>query len=157
MTVTHAAGCSFQSVTRFVFSGSMLIVAAMAGCSDSEVETYPVQGIVRFTDGQLLREGTVEFEIIRREKPITATGEIAPDGSFVLGTYGPGDGVVPGKHRAVVIADYDIGTGYERPWLIPPPKLHSKYRQFRTSGLIFEVKRERNEIVIEVEYAPATK
>ena len=132
-----------------------LAVMASGGCSDPDVVTYPVRGIVRFTDGKLLREGTVEFETLRREKPITATGEIGPDGSFVLGTYESDDGAVVGKHRAVVIADYEIGTGYERPWLIPEAPLHPKYRDFRSSGLMFEVKPEDNDIIIEVEYAPA--
>ncbi len=84
-----------------------------------------MRGIVRFPDGKVLREGSVEFEIIGRKKPVTATGVIGPDGSFVLGTYEVDDGALVGKHRVVVIADYVIGNGAERPGLIPEPTLRS--------------------------------
>lgn len=145
------------SARYFAYSVGMLAVMVNGGCSDRDVVTYPVRGIVRFTDGKLLRDGTVEFEIMGREKPITATGEIGPDGSFVLGTYESNDGAVAGKHRAVVIADYEIGTGYERPWLIPAAQLHPKYRDFQSSGLEFLVKPQDNDIIVEVEYAPTKK
>jgi hypothetical protein len=134
----------------------LVIVFSAVGCSDSTPNTYPVRGIVRFPDGQLLREGSVEFEIIGRKPPVTATGSIGPDGSFALGTYEADDGALAGKHRVVVIADYVIGNGAERPGLIPPPTLHPKYRSYRTSDLVHEVKPETNNIVIEVEYAPAS-
>ncbi len=58
-----------------------------------------------------------------------------------------------GKHRVVVIDDYVIGNGAERPGLIPEPTLHPRYREYRRSGLVFEVKPETNNFVIEVEYA----
>ncbi len=130
-------------------------LVALTGCSDPERATYPVHGIVRFTDGQLLRGGSVEFEIKGRKKSVTATGDIHPDGSFVLGTFELTDGALVGKHRAVVIADQGQGDGHERPWLIPKVKLHPKYREYRTSGLEFEVKPQSNSFVIDVEYAPA--
>ncbi len=126
------------------------------GCSSARRDTFPVRGIVRFPDGQLLRDGTVEFEIMGRETPITATGSIGPDGSFVLGTFEVDDGALAGEHRVVVIADYVIGNGAERPGLIPEAKLHPKYRSFRTSGLVLEVQPQSNNLVIEVEYAPSS-
>lgn len=130
----------------------VLVTICNVGCLDSGRETYPVRGIVRFPDGKVLRDGSVEFEIIR-EDPITATGVIGPDGSFVLGTHELDDGALAGKHRVVVIADYVIGSGAERPELIPEPTLHPRYRDYRKSGLVLEVKPETNSIVIEVEYA----
>jgi hypothetical protein len=128
-------------------------IGTLGGCSDSGAKTYPVRGIVRFPDGKVLRDGSVEFEIVGRDPPVTATGSIGPDGSFVLGTYQADDGALVGKHRVVVIADYVIGNGPERPGLIPESMLHEKYRSFKTSGLVREVKPETNNIVIEVEYA----
>ena len=126
------------------------------GCSGGPNSTYPVRGLVRFTDGKLLREGTVEFELISDAESVTATGEIQPDGSFTLGTFDVNDGAIAGSHRAVVISDVEIGNGAERPGIIAKSKLHQKYRQFRTSGLKFEVKSGRNDIVIEVEYEPGS-
>lgn len=130
-----------------------LVAICSVGCSDSSRRTYPVRGIVRFPDGKILRDGSVEFEIIGRETPVTATGVIEPDGSFVLGTYELDDGALAGKHRVVVISDYDIGSGAERPGFIPPPTLHPRYRDYRRSDLVYEVKPQTNNIVIEVEYA----
>jgi len=89
-----------------------------------------------------------------REQPVTATGAIGPDGTFVLGTYEASDGALAGKHRVVVIADHVIGTGAERPGLIPEPTLHHKYREYRTTDLVAEVKAGPNQVVLEVEYVP---
>jgi hypothetical protein len=140
---------------RLVFGiASAFIVISSIGCTNPEDKTYPVRGMVRFPDGQVLREGSVEFEIKGREKPVTARGVIGPDGSFVLGTFEIDDGALVGKHRVVVIADYVIGSGAERPGLIPESKLHSKYRDFRTSELEVIVKPEPNNVFIDVEYAP---
>ena len=125
------------------------------GCGNKDEKTFPVHGIVRFPDGKLLREGSVEFEIIGRENPMTATGRIGPDGGYTLGTFTLSDGAVAGKHRVVVISDRAIGNGAERPGMLPEPVLHPKYRVFSTSGLQFEVKEKSNEIAIDVEYASA--
>ncbi len=131
-----------------------LMAFSLLGCSSGETTTYPVSGVVRFPDGKLLREGTIEFEISGVKNPITATGEIAPDGSFFLGTYQIDDGAVAGSHRVVVIADPVIGTGVERPGLLPKSILHQKYRDFRSSGIVVEVEPTINNVVIDVEYAP---
>ncbi|GAA5507276.1 hypothetical protein [Novipirellula caenicola] len=133
----------------------LLATLSILGCSSRESATYPVYGVVRFPDGKLLREGTIEFEITGVPNPITATGEIAPDGSFFLGTYQIDDGAVAGTHRVVVIADTVIGTGVERPGLLPKSILHSKYRDFNTSDILVEVRPTTNNLVIDVEYAPA--
>jgi hypothetical protein len=128
---------------------------AWSGCSAPEQETHEVRGLVRYTDGKLLRDGTVEFESMDREKAITATGDIQPDGTFELGTFELADGAVVGRHRVVVIADSNDASRHERPWLLPKVLLHSKYRDFDTSGLQYDVKPESNHFVIEVEYASA--
>ncbi|NND99669.1 MAG: hypothetical protein HKN47_20315 [Pirellulaceae bacterium] len=138
-----------------VLTGSLLASFLVPGCSGSSTTTYPVRGLVRFPDGKLLREGTVEFETIGAGENITATGDIRPDGSFVLGTFSSNDGAVAGKHRAVVIADVEIGTGAERPGMLAPTRLDQKYRDFSTSGLQFDVQPGRNDIVIDVQYASA--
>jgi hypothetical protein len=134
-----------------------LLFVAVTGCSDGNPRTYPVRGEVRFPDGRPLTRGTVEFELLDQEKPITATGEISEDGTFVLGTFKLDDGAIAGRHRAAVIADHEIGTGAERPGTLPPTALDPRYRDFKTSGLEFTVEPGKNEIVIKVEYAPRTR
>lgn len=130
-----------------------LILALMAGCS-GQANTYLVHGMVVYPDGKPLTTGTVEFEATHEGRQITASAEIAPDGTFQLGTFAPNDGAVAGHHRVAVIADFDIATGWERPDMIPPPALHPRYRDFSTSGLEFDIKPRTNNILVQVDYAP---
>jgi hypothetical protein len=136
--------------TVFVSTALLLV---LSGC-DSQPETFLVHGMVVYPDGKPLTEGTVEFETLNLKKPITASGEINEDGTFQLGTYEVNDGAIAGKHRAAVIANYEIGTGAERPGLIPPPMLDPKFSDFITSTLEFEVTSSTNNILVEVDYAP---
>lgn len=136
--------------------GSVALLLVLSGC-DSQPETYLVHGMVVYPDGKPLTEGTVEFEALDLKKPITASAEINEDGTFQLGTYEARDGAIAGKHRAAVIANYEIGTGVERPGLIPPPVLDPKFSDFKTSTLQFEVKPSSNNILVEVDYAPPPK
>ncbi|MBC8353686.1 MAG: hypothetical protein H8E66_16940 [Planctomycetes bacterium] len=131
---------------------TLLLLAAM-GCSNGNPKTYEVTGVIRFPDGIPLTEGTIEFEAIDHENPIMATSEIDENGVFELGTFDVDDGAVVGKHRVVVVSSHEIGTGAERPGLIEQSKLHPRFADFKTSGLVFEVKPEKNELKIPVEYA----
>lgn len=131
----------------------LLTLGLTAGCG-GQPTAYLVHGTVMFTDGKPLTRGTVEFEAMNQNKPITSSGEIAKDGTFRLGTYAPNDGAIAGEHRVAVISDYEIGTGVERPGELPPPQLHPKFRSFKTSGLKFTIKPRMNNILVEVDYAP---
>lgn len=131
-----------------------LLFIFVVGCN-RQPATYLVHGTVVYPDGKPLTRGTVEFEALGQTKPVTASGEISPDGTFRLGTFLSNDGAVAGEHRVAVISDYEIGTGVERPGELPPPRLHSKFRSFKTSGLKFTVKPRMNNLLIEVEYAPS--
>lgn len=132
----------------------VILVSCLAcGCSD-QPETYLVHGMVVYPDGKPLTRGTVEFETKFEKSPITASGEVAKDGTFQLGTFEKSDGAIAGQHRVAVIADFQIGTGAERPGRLPPLQLHPRYREFATSGVEFDVKPQNNNILIEVDYAP---
>lgn len=142
---------SSKAVGLFVLLSSALL--GIGGCTPPDEKTFPVSGLVRFPDGSVLTNGSVEFEIIGRDPPITATSLIAADGTFTLGTKTLDDGAFAGKHRVAIIADYQIGTGAERPGLIPESKLPEKYSTFDRSGLVLEVLPENNQIIIDVEIA----
>ena len=127
------------------------IATVAAGCSDQR-ETYIVHGMVVYPDGKPLTKGTVEFEATDEERPITATSEIESDGTFQLGTFAPKDGAVPGRQRIAVITDAEIGTEAERPELLPPALVASRFSEFRTSGLETVVEPRMNNVLIEVDY-----
>lgn len=124
---------------------------ALVGCTPAGEKTYPVSGLVRFSDGRVLREGSVEFEVIGRTPPITATGVIAADGTFTLGTYESSDGAFPGRHRVAIFSDPIIGTGAERPGLIPESPLPPRFSSFDDSGIVLEVRSEDNQLIIEID------
>ena len=139
--------------TRSCLTFALLLVTAI-GCSNGNPRTFEVKGFVRFPDGMPLTSGTIEFQSIDHELQIGATSEIDENGAFELGTFDVDDGAIEGRHRAVVVSSHEIGTGAERPGLIETSKLHPRFSDFNTSGLEFEVKPGKNEIVIPVEYAP---
>lgn len=129
-----------------------LLTVACLGCGLAKETTYPVQGVVRFPDGKVLRGGWIEFESSGRDNPVTARGVVGPDGSFVLGTFTENDGAVPGEHRVIVMSNYQIGTGAERPGMIPQETLHPRFGDFGTSRLTETVKEGDNTLLIEVDY-----
>ncbi|MEM9365952.1 MAG: hypothetical protein AAGD07_08135 [Planctomycetota bacterium] len=118
-----------------IFVGFAVVGCLITGCSRSGLKTHPVEGMVRFEDGTILTNGSVEFMSLDSDPPLTATGEIQPDGTFVLGTMTTSDGAIAGRHRVAVIADVAIGTGAERPGLIPESPVPQRYRDFDRSGL----------------------
>jgi len=80
---------------------TLLCMFLLVGCGESRVPTYPVSGTVVFDDGSPVRTGTVELSC--NDHTLTATGRIAEDGSFVLGTYESADGACAGNHRVIVM------------------------------------------------------
>src|SRR5687768_6454035 len=83
----------------------MALLLLAAGC-DSRPQRVPVSGKV-LIDGQPLTYGFVRI-IPQDARP--ATGQIGPDGRFTLTCYDDGDGCIPGKHAAAVIACESLGA-----------------------------------------------
>lgn len=81
------------------FAGQLLLITAW-GCGQ-RLPTYPVSGVVQFSDGRPVRSGTIELESVVHGT--AATGTVQRDGTFVLGTYRAADGAVVGEHRAIVV------------------------------------------------------
>jgi hypothetical protein len=126
------------------------ILCGATGCGSRK---YPVRGTVKFEDGTPVAEGMVIFEN-KEGTPLTARGQIGPDGRFELATHARGDGVPPGLYRALVAPKVDPNA-VDNPPASPPFDL--SIAEFATSGLEFEVKPGRNEFAIQVRLAPTAQ
>ncbi|NLF06672.1 MAG: hypothetical protein GX594_01660 [Pirellulaceae bacterium] len=110
-----------------------------AGCGPSRPATAPVHGRVTY-QGKPVVEGTIIFH---PEKGRQSIGEIAPDGTYKLTTFEPGDGALLGKHRVSIearrITETILPNGAYGPpkveWLVP-----EKYSRLDGSTLTAEVK-----------------
>ncbi len=125
-----------------------LAIACTLGCGG---KTSPVDGRVKFKDGSdasALAGYEVDFQ--PADGKTSATGHVAPDGTFKLTTFGADDGAIPGKHRVAI-------TPPQSPDPDKPPqksKLPAKYSTFDTSQLSVEIKPGRNQIELELERLP---
>ena len=134
---------------------TVLLLAAVVtalGCHRGQLPTYEAKGSVTLADGTPLDRGWVEFESLDHQPPVTARGEIQPDGTFLLSTFYPGDGAIEGRHRAVVVVPLPEGAG-DNPrqieLLVDP-----RFGQFETAGLEFTVGRNADENVFRITVEP---
>ena len=116
-------------------AAALVLLLGAAGC-DAGGKLYPVGGTVTLDDGKPVTKGVVVFERTEGGPPITARGEIKPDGSYQLSTYRPGDGVPPGKYR-VQLNPLDLSEVPDEEKQLP---FDAKYLKFETSGLEYEVR-----------------
>lgn len=128
-----------------------LLLGTALGCGGPR--TYPVEGRVTFKeDGAPMRRGQVVFEPIDSTQAVSASGYIDDDGYFILTTFKRDDGAFAGEYRAVVMPPFPThGKDLD---LLPTPRsslvIDERYLTFDTSGLQFTVKKERNDIHIQV-------
>jgi hypothetical protein len=92
-----------------------LLLGSCWGCSSGGSGTYapslvPVKGKVTFK-GQPLTKGVIRFEPDGYGRH--ASGALQPDGSYVLTTLKPRDGVIAGHHR-VWVSDLDKNLAKDR-------------------------------------------
>jgi hypothetical protein len=142
------ARCRLFAVAVFL-AGAVPI--SLCGCGGSgKLPTYRAGGKVTFADGKPLAGGRVEFSPVQNALGPAARGQIQPDGSFQLSTYGQNDGTVEGEHVALVVPPLPEG-GLEGMKTIPMP-IDPRFTQFSTSGLKFTVTREpdKNQFVLQV-------
>jgi len=97
---------------------------------------HQVKGKVVYMDGSdvsVLTGGFVLFDPADPEGPPkgSARGEIHQDGSFTMGRYKEGDGVIPGKYRVMVTQPPFLGGRGK----VPPPLLDPRFKDFESSGL----------------------
>jgi hypothetical protein len=122
----------------------VLLLVLATGCGSGR---YPVSGRVTYEDGTPVPGGTVIGEATIDGKTVGVQGNIEKDGTFRWGTDRAGDGALPGLYRVAVmpvaLSDAELGEGKQ-------PAVDSKFTQYKTSGLTFEVKREKNTLNIMV-------
>lgn len=139
---------SFRS--KRLFGAAIACLAlGFAGCG---AKFYPVRGTVTLADGSPLAKGLVIFERVDGGPPLTARGNIGPEGRYELSTERPGDGVPPGRYKAC-INPLDASDAPDEEKVLP---FDVKYMNLKTSGLEFEVTAGPNDFPIKLT-APPTK
>lgn len=134
-------GCR-QSVVMGILRVGVLNLAAVSltaliGCGrGGEVATYPVTGVVRYSDGSPLPGGTITLHSAESKYP--TRGVIDDDGSFVIGTFTVDDGAPAGSYQVSIIPD--LPPGFDPDGNKPLPRsLAQKYYRPDTSGITLEV------------------
>src|SRR5581483_11393870 len=112
-----------------------VLLVALAGCAGK----YPVRGTVTYDDGTPVTKGLVVFERTAGGPPVTARGQIQPDGHYELSTDKPGD--------RVLLNPLDLSDVPDEQKVLP---FDLKFLKFETSGLEYEVKSGPNEYPITV-------
>ena len=123
---------------------ALVVVSSFAGCGN-EHGLVSVTGRVTYK-GEPLTSGDISF--VPEEGGRAATGQLDSSGGYRLGTFAPGDGAKPGKHRVQIVS-----RGPDKP--IPKKKqgkmmeedmegsgdalIPQKYFSVETSGLNAEV------------------
>jgi hypothetical protein len=135
-------------------AGWMLLMFLVSGCSKGNLqETYPVSGIVQWSNGQAAIEltgGMVAFEAIDRSKNHTfPVGAVQSDGTFILKTYQPGDGAPEGKYKVAIMPERNRDIEVRQ----PPSVMDPKFENYMTSGLEVTIKPEVNQLKLTVERA----
>jgi len=111
-----------------------VLIISVTGCGKPTL--FRVEGRVTHRDGSPVTEGLVIFEPVDHQT--SARGEIRPDGSFILGTHGNGDGAMLGTYK-VLIAPPPLPEEGKR----PRPPIHPKYQSLETTPLQFTVTDDR--------------
>ena len=146
--------------TLSVLAGVSLLVSPL-GCSrDPNMPTLGrVHGKVTYK-GKPVESGTVTFNPVPGKGGETgqnATGQIEPDGSYVMTTFNTGDGAILGQHVVAVVVrakgsenqgkpKADSTIDYSMPKLMTP----SKYASVETSPLVCTVKEGDNTFDIDL-------
>jgi hypothetical protein len=91
---------------------------------------------VKFDSGEVVKSGTVECT--RTDGTVTARGKVDKTGRFRLGTFSPGDGVVPGSYKVIVVqlsSSEDVpGVQHDHGGTV-----NLRHAEYGTSGLTLEV------------------
>jgi hypothetical protein len=145
--LNFAEELSPMSNVRCARRGAAIVAAflmfGLMGCGGGK---NPVHGIVTLDDGSPLSKGLVIFERVDGGPPLTARGNVQPDGRYELSTEKPGDGVPTGRYK-VAINPLDTSDVPDEKKVLP---FDVKYVNLKTSGLEYEVKPGPNDYPIKL-------
>jgi len=130
-----------------------VILGSVTGCSSDTEKTYPVSGVVVWSDGQPateLKGATVELQLKdAAARKVSPTGEVQSDGSFTLRSYKTDDGAPAGEYRALVMP--------QMPQVSRRPEdvtiMDRRFENFLTSQLEVTIEPKENRITLTVERA----
>ena len=128
----------------------LVSLLALAGCATRGPvlpPTVAARGKVLLANGQPLRGGRIQFNKID-PKTVDAFADVGNDGSFVLTTYQPDDGAVPGRY-VVTISPYNYKDKSGSPVKLPSAgQIPSKYLETESSDVQIDIAQGEN--VLEV-------
>ena len=86
-----------------VWAFQIVVLFSVAGCGGPDrPQTVPVSGVITFGNGPWPKSGKIFFTCVEPEPGFPLRPGVADfdrDGSFVVTSYEPGDGLVPGTYR----------------------------------------------------------
>jgi hypothetical protein len=143
-----------------ILNPAVVMLLLGLGCGEQRPTLYPVAGIAKFSDGQPVRLGLVEF--IPTTSGPTARGQLTSDGEFKLRTYAPDDGALPGAYRVVITQA--VPAPIERVKTPPDHLAHGstivprRYGAIESTPLTATVEaKQLNRVELVVERSPAKK
>jgi len=144
---------------RCVVLAILTVMLASAGCGKAQ-GTVAVTGRAVLKDGLGLPGGRV----ILTGGKTSASGQIKPDGTFVLGTFTTSDGSKPGNYSVVIVGatEPDTRSEFDRMGGVgkaPPSLIDKKYEAAATSDLKVEIKPPKThlELVLDLSDAAVRK
>jgi len=89
----------WRAASHFSLLAAALAVIVSTGCGSDAPKSVPVTGKVTY-NGQPVTSGTVM--LVPQDSGYGATGQIQPDGTFVLTSFKQGDGAAPGNYTVTI-------------------------------------------------------
>jgi hypothetical protein len=125
---------------------AFIAALAAAGCGGADKPLVPVEGRVTYAGGEWPMAGYITFTPLESPGATPArpgSGRFLPDGKFVVGSYKPGDGLMPGRYT-ISVSCFDLNTTKPRDEAEFVPK------DFRPEELVIEKGQEAVELNFDV-------
>jgi hypothetical protein len=129
MILIQASRRRFRCLTALAVLG-----LAALGCGTPEKPLTPVSGRVTYAGGDWPMVGYITFTPVESPGDTPArpgSGKFQPDGNFVVGSYKPGDGLMPGRY-SISVSCFDVNSTKPREEAEFVPK------DFRPDELVIE-------------------